>query len=216
MQKASNTAIVLIAIVVIFVCYTLVQEFELKPKQKTSTINTSTTVDEEINTIRNRPFALAGMDMENGNDAGMEVGDDVVAINKEPAYKTYLIGSKPVLTDNGMNITTTLYEMGTTMPNGAFDTPLEANGRYVEIRFTIENKNKKPTTLNISTIRLLTKEEYEYFPIKQKRSCEKDYPTYTKSDEMVEEMNPGSICTGTLLFDIATTTTPKHLQLKLF
>ncbi len=218
MEKLSRVLSAIVLLSIIFFLYTSREEilsiFQYKEKGSNVIKNTDNTSNSEADAIRNRPFPLAGMD--NGD---YEV-DSLELLNKEPVDKNYLIGPDPVTTDNGMKITTILYEVGSITPRdyyGGFDNPSKANGRYVEIRYTIENTNKKPTTLSISNIRLLTNSGYEYFPTKQRIvGCERSYETYTKVDELSSEMNPGSTCTGKLLFDIATSTMPVHLKLNLY
>jgi hypothetical protein len=186
-----------------------------KEEAQSAVKNTDTTSSLEVEAIRNRPFPLAGM----GNDAGMETGDDIPPTNREPIRTTYYIGSNPVEGSNGIKIISNLSYVDSSMPKDfypVYEQAPVANGNYVEIQFTLENTNKTPTQFNISNIRLLTEEQYEYFPIKQQRKCNKSYPSYTKEDEIIEEINPASFCTGKLLFDIATTTTPIQLRLNMF
>lgn len=219
MEKLSRVLIVIFLLSILYFLYSFRDEtLTVSPHiENTPTVlrNTNDTNNSEADAIRNRPFPLAGMD----NGAYSE-GDTIEPLNKEPVDKNYLIGPDPLTTDNGMKITTTLYEVGNITPKdyyGGFDNPSIANGRYVEIRYSIENTNKKPTTLNISNVRLLTNSGYEYFPTKRLIvECERSYETYTKVDELSSKMNPGSICTGKLLFDIATSTMPVHLKINLY
>lgn len=207
MNKKYNIAIIFLLLIISYFVYGKVTgnvaEKNNFLKQQTITQQQEDKTQALKDAIRNQPFSLAGM------DNGM-IDTGIIDTADESKLKTYYVGSEPVVTDGGIKIISTFGNFGSKVFNGygynSYSPSPEAKGKYLEANLVIENTLKKPVTLNMSNIKLSTKDGYEYFPIKQDRDCGADFFQYSKNDEVIEDMNPSSACKIKFLFDIASTT----------
>lgn len=206
MNKKCNGIIIFLLLIISYFAYNKVKTNNI---EKNNFLNQQSMTQQEEkrqvlkDAIRNQPFYLAGI------DAGMP-DTGIIDTTDQTKPKTYYVGSEPVITNDGIKIISTFGNFGSKVFNGygynSYSPSPEAKGKYLEANLAIENTLKKPITLNMSNIKLSTKDGYEYFPIKQDRDCGADFFQYSKNDEVIEDMNPSSVCKIKFLFDVASTT----------
>lgn len=181
-------------------------------QDKNPIITRTVTTENVTETLRNRPFPLAGT----GNDAGMETGDvDITPINRELLLETYSVGTS-IITRHGVRVSTKYYNLGNQLMEGYGHTQYNPSpktyGIYNEVKITLENTNKISSEIFMENIKLIDQEKREYLPREQTTECGLTKFNTTKIFSLEGSLEPNVPCTVGILFEVATSAESFLLQ----
>jgi len=232
------TYMLVVIVFVSFISY-LIQSNYFKLKQTPSTSSSNKQFIDS--SITNQPQSIEPEDEDvysqrqlradenNSLDTSGLLRTSNIVLETEQELTTYHVGSNQITTNNGITVSTVIYNQGNYIKGhygySEYNPSPKSSGIYADVVISLENISKAPKEINMTKINFVDQFNRVFTPIKNEGSCgvqnivaptninELLIGTGPKSvNEITGNLNPNVPCSVRILFEVASSSLPKHIE----